>query len=133
FHRLLNAVLSNKYRQKIAVFIKNLSKYLFYSLSCIFQQDRRENLQSRLLNDPRSFLCIGALKPDDDGHLDIADFFIRFHHTVRNAVTPYDAAEDVDQYSLNVRVFEDNSESGLYGFSICTSAYVEEVGRFSTG
>ena len=56
-----------------------------------------------------------------------------FDDAVGDDVTIHDAAEDVDQDALDVRVTEDDAEGGRDLILRRSTAYVEEVGRAATG
>src|SRR5262249_25614169 len=73
-------------------------------------------------------LDIGAFEPHDQRHGQ-ADFAHGGNHAFGDHVAAHDAAENVDQDSLHVRIGGDDLERGGDLFLAGAAADIEEVGR----
>src|SRR5208283_4229598 len=89
---------------------------------------RRNDVEAGLADDLLAEVDVGALEADDQGHLE-ADVLDRGDHAFGDDVAAHDAAEDVDQDALHVRVDGDDLERRGDLLLRGAAADVEEVGR----
>src|SRR5207248_1992288 len=87
-----------------------------------------DHVQAALVDDLLAELDVGAFQAHDQRHLQ-SDFLDCGDHTLGDDVAAHDAAEDVDQDALNVRVGGDDLERRRHLLLGGAAADVEEVGR----
>src|SRR5581483_9833938 len=86
------------------------------------------DIETGLGDDLLAEFDIGALKPHDERHLE-PDFLHRSDDPFGDDVAFHDAAENIDEDALHVRVGSDDLEGGGNLFLRSPAADVEEVGR----
>mmetsp|Transcript_58718 Transcript_58718/g.191512 ORF Transcript_58718/g.191512 Transcript_58718/m.191512 type:complete len:458 (-) Transcript_58718:36-1409(-) len=87
-----------------------------------------DDVQAALLDDLLALLHVGADEPDDQ-RLREANLLHGGHDAVGDDVAAHDAAEDVDEDRLDVRVALDDLEGGGDGVLVGGATDVQEVGR----
>src|SRR5574343_777241 len=88
----------------------------------------RDDRQARILEDLLAQIFVGALHTDNQRYRQMG-FLGCSNHAGGDGVTAHDAAEDVDQNALDLRVFEHDLEGFGHLLGRGTATDVEEVGR----
>mmetsp|Transcript_126631 Transcript_126631/g.394230 ORF Transcript_126631/g.394230 Transcript_126631/m.394230 type:complete len:259 (-) Transcript_126631:538-1314(-) len=84
--------------------------------------------EAALLDNLHALLYVGADQPDDQ-RLGKSDLLHGVDHAVGDDVAAHDAAEDVDEDRLDIRVALDDLERGRHCLLVGGAPHVEEVGR----
>jgi len=71
------------------------------------------NLQARFVDKFFSFLCVGSLKPYDDGHRHVTQVFICLDYSLCYTVTSHNTPENIYQNSFYLWIFKNNFKTGL--------------------
>src|SRR5579871_2963703 len=94
--------------------VRPISAYGFVDQGRRFaQQDGALNFESAFSDELLGLFGIGALQPDNDRHLDIADGLVGVDDTLRHPVAANDAAEDIDEDGFYLGVLQDDPETRL--------------------
>src|SRR5262245_38343959 len=101
-------------------------------LSRVLHSVGDDEVQSGFFQHLLPLFDVCSFQPDDDrfGDFQVAG---RLDHAARDHVAPDDAAENVDQDGLHVRVGQQYAEGVLDALLRCAAADVEEVGRLAPG
>lgn len=75
---------------------KDLANQLLDQIGRFLQSNGRVYLQTGTIDYGFAFLGIGSLQAYDDGHLNVAQFFISLYHPGGHTITTYNAAKDID-------------------------------------
>ncbi len=64
--------------------------------------------------------------------MNVAEIFVGINDTLGHPVATNDTAEDIDEDRFYSRIFQDDFKSGFHRLRIGRTAYIQEVGRFTT-
>ncbi len=104
----------------------------YHQLRGFFHRCAHLEIQPRLLKNLAAFFNVGAFEAQHDRHLHV-EVAGRCHHARGQPVHAQNAAEDVDEDRLHIRVGEQDLKGVLDLLLGCAAAYVEEVGRAAAG
>ena len=95
---------------------------------CFLHRFAYLEIQARLLQNPPSFFNIGSFKTKHNRHLDI-QLLRRRHHARRQPIHAQNAAKDVDENRLHIRIRKQNLERMLNLLLGRAAAHIQKIRR----